>query len=270
MTIAQVSISYGASKDISVLATGQDRNTVALNALEEALRDGTLSAEQLSQLETIASRVEAKAATNQKLAANMAALGTIDATAISIKYQDRRQGFGPHEAIDFNVTVNSREQARVLLVELLGNDATMLISDWGNRVNFDQETPTNNKVVLFTESNNKVRNSQHDDFKAAGLQFADDLQATIVCATLVNKAKEVGLNLSKAASTWHNQQSAALEKLSPSEVDLLTKLRDGVVRTSSGALNVFDGGRLRAELFYDRGYAFAWGLGCAAPAESKT
>lgn len=197
---------------------------------------------------------------------------------IEKEYADSRQGFGPHKAIEFNVTVNSRVMASVLLEELLGNDAAVLISDWGNHVNFDQQAATDNKVVLFTKSNNKARNTkyaetgdkttQQDDFKAAGLQFADDLQATIVCATLVKKAKEVGLDLSKAASTWQSQQWEALGKLHPLEVDLLAKLKDGVVRTSSGALIVSDIGRLRANNYVcGSSNPGCWALGGDALAE---
>jgi len=196
------------------------------------------------------------------------------------EYPDNRDDFPPHRAIDFKVTQDRQIQTGDLLEKLLGKDAAILRQDWGVRINFDKDAPSANQAVLFRESNNKARNRAHaktgdkttqeEDFKAAGLDFADDTQATIVCATLVRKAKDAGLDISKGASTWKSKQPDALVKLNESEIDLLTKLRDGVVRSRSGALGVGDLGRLRACFFNGAGgFANFWAFGGVSPAESK-
>lgn len=89
--------------------------------------------------------------------------------------------------------------------------------------------------------------TQEDDFKGVGLEFADDMQATIVCAILVKKARDAGLDLKEEAYSWEEKQSAAVNLLNESELELLTNLKDGVVRTRSGALDIDDLGCLRAD-----------------------
>ena len=183
-------------------------------------------------------------------------------------YPDARPGHGPHEAIVVTVTEPRQIKVSDLLVELLGEaDAAALIAQWGDRVDFSEDAPTSNSVVLFLDSNNKRRTTQEEDFKGAGLTFADDIQATIVCAVLVKKARDAGLDLSKDASTWEQDQSAALSRLDPLQIDLLSKLHVGYVRSCSGALRVDGNGRLRAYDLDDRGYANIWAFGGVPPVE---
>jgi hypothetical protein len=182
-------------------------------------------------------------------------------------YDDARPGVAPHPAINFSVAVNSDVVASAHLRELLGEDATVLMSDWGDRIDFTKYAPTSNKVTLLIDSNNKDRTTQDEDFKASGLEFADDLQATIVCATLVKKAKDAGLDLREVASSWKENQSEAISQLNEAELDLLTKLRDGVVRSRSGALAVDSDGRLRVFNDYDGGYRNRLAFGASPSAE---
>ena len=199
----------------------------------------------------------------------------------SREYSDKRPGFSPHQATDFKASVNPSVNADKFLVESLGQaDAKQLMLDWGGRVDFRIAAPNSNEVTLFHESNNKARNAdfaprgakttQVADLKAAGLDFADDLQATIVCAALVKKARDAGLSLIKDASSWRVEQGEALAKLNEAEIDLLTKLRTGAVRTCSGALGVDDDGRLRAFNFFAYDFPCRWAFGGAASAESKS
>ncbi len=76
------------------------------------------------------------------------------------------------------------------------------------------------------------------------------------------KAQDAGLDLKKAASTWANEQSEALEKLEFWERDLLTKLKTDCVKIASGTLHIDNDGRLSAGKVYgDK----VWMLGsCAA------
>lgn len=252
MTQTEVTLSKGASEDISNLATGKKRADVALNALNEEV----LSPKQIAALRKLLEKYE----------------GTSTSIASPLEserqnYDDTRSGVAPHPAINFSVAVNSDVVAAAHLRELLGEDATVLMSDWGNRIDFTKNVPDSNKATLFKYSNNKNPTTQGEDFKASGLEFADDLQATIVCATLVKKAKDAGLDLSKDASSWKENQSEAISQLNEAELDLLTKLRDGLVRSRSGALYVRDFGRLRANDDYDYSYPNLWAFGASPSAE---
>ena len=212
----------------------------------------------------------------------IATSNVITLESVSNSYKDDRQGFKPHQGIDFTASLKLPCGARDLLVAHLGKaGADLLISDWSGRVSFDNTVmvPKTNQAVLFVDSNNKARNrkyaesgaktTQEEDFRAAGLEFADDLQATIICATLVGKAKHIGLDISKEASSWKEKQAAAVNQLSEAEFELLSKLRDGEVRSRSGALRVDVTGRLRASGFDGYSFSFCWAFGGGSPAELK-
>lgn len=184
-------------------------------------------------------------------------------------YPDLRPGVDHHAAIDYTVRVNREITARNLLTELLGNDAEILMIDWADRIDFTKQVPTTSSVALFLNSNYKDRYTQGIDFEKSGITFADDLEATIVCATLVKKAKDAGLDLSQNFKSWKSN-SEALCKLTETEQALLSKLRDGVVRSRSGALVVADVGRLRANYFGDGSIPDRWAFGSGAPAESRS
>ncbi len=193
----------------------------------------------------------------------------------SVEYGDTRNNGTKQAAIKFELPLSTQQGARVLLQGLLGaEDSVTLMRDWGSRIDFDQMAPSQNEAILFNDSNSKARNreyaasdattTQEEDLKAAGLGgFADDLQATIVCAALVRKAKDAGLILSEPADSWRKDQSEVVKKLSDQELDLLTKLRNGVVRTLSGALIVLDDGRLRALDFSAHAHSRNWAFGGA-------
>ena len=69
MQIDQVTISKGASEDIAALTRGQDRTTVALNALKDA---GDLTPRQRTALQGIAARYEAKVAAETQVEQKLA------------------------------------------------------------------------------------------------------------------------------------------------------------------------------------------------------
>ena len=253
-------ISQGAAKDISKLAAGSAREDVALDALKEVLTEERLSP---SKVQAIQTRLETL------LGCYAEAPGL---TAASASYNDTREGFGPHNAIKFAVEQSTKVKLGELLKSLLGKeDAAILMSDWGDRINFNDDAPSKSEVVLFLDSNNKARNrsnaeegartTQEEDFKGAGLAFADDRQAIIVCATAVKRARIAGLDLSKSTSTWAAEQSRALGRLTESEINLLSTLGDGVVRSCSGGLGVHADGRLHASDFSDFSSAGDWAFG---------
>lgn len=176
------------------------------------------------------------------------ARGPVSATDIIIKgqhatYPDDREGFAPHKAVDFEVELNPTSTATVseVLVELLGEaDAKHLMKELNTNVpttiDFDRVAPTSNKVTLFLDSNNKAtdyrnseegdKTSQEEDFEAAGLRFAPDVSATIVCAAAVSKAKEAGVNLAVDDDTWKANALDTQTKVGEEVHILLSKLKE--------------------------------------------
>jgi hypothetical protein len=271
---AQIEICSGAKSDIDKLSLGTAREEVALDALKEALNNGTLSPKYLARLEVILASAEAKNIRNSLQHMPLASL----ARPIAKEYQDIRKGYGPHQAIDYSVIIDREIKCSELLVALLGDkDASTLMSGWHPRVDFTANVPTEIQVTLYQESNNKARNraqahkndttTQLEDFQNSGLQFADDLQAMIVCATLVNKAKVVGLNLGSETSVWHKEHLKALGQLAPLEIELLIKLRDGFIRTASAALGIDIFGQIRASQFSAYSDKSTWAFGAQASAK---
>jgi hypothetical protein len=138
------------------------------------------------------------------------------------------------------------------LTTLLGQKAAkQLAADWGNRCDLNQKLEAT-EVALFPDSNNKARNrdyadrgdktTQEEDFQATVHQFAADLAATLLCARIFKKAQDS-------------------EPLSEGEQDLYQKLKDGVLRSCSGALVMYGVGSLRANLFFDNRHSRSWALG---------
>jgi hypothetical protein len=153
---------------------------------------------------------------------------------------DNRTGFKPHRAYLFLV-VPSKGTVLEELKNLLGEEAAnQLVKDWGSRCDLNQKLEVS-KVALFLDSNNKARNrkyaalgdvtTQEEDFAATGNEFASDLAVTLLCARIYRKMKD---NVA----------------LSEGEQDLYQKLKDGVIRSCSGALALDDIGRLRALNFF--------------------
>lgn len=195
------------------------------------------------------------------------------------EYPDSRQGFDPHKAIEFNLTSNRQITAINLMEELIGKDAAFVVSfDRYSRV-FGESAETKNQVVLFLNSNSKARDPEHavdgvsttqqQDFTSSGFQFAEDSKALIVCAALVRKAKDNGLDLSKPACSWQEEQPEGLRKMNPLEINLLEKLRSGVVRIFSGNLEIDEGGNLNGNNQSSRSSSLAWALGSVPSKDSS-
>ncbi|MFN4896572.1 MAG: hypothetical protein ACK5GN_09240 [Pseudomonadota bacterium] len=184
---------------------------------------------------------------------------TATATGVSADLPDTRQGFAPHHAYLFSVAP-SKGTVLDELKTLLGEQAAnRLATDWGDRCDLNQNLPET-QVALFLDSNNKARNrdyadmsdktTQEEDFKATGHQFAGDLAATLLCARIFKKAQDGGA-------------------LSEGEKDLYQKLKDGVLRSCSGALDIDDVGRLRANRFGGSWDSYRWALGSPLSPELK-
>ena len=173
-----------------------------------------------------------------------------------------------HAAVKLSLKLPANQPIAFVLSELLGaDDAALLIADWRDRgITFNDNAPSESDATFFPSSNNKTRLTQKADFKAAGLRgMADDLQATLICAVLVRKARDAGIDPTKPSKEW-NKTAAA--NLNPQELGLLIKLRDGLVRTCFGALGVYAGDRLRASDCFDGGgYPRSWALGGSSAAE---
>ena len=178
---------------------------------------------------------------------------------ITAELPDDRAGFAPHRAYLFSVAAS---EGTVLdeLKTLLGKAAAnQLAKDWAGSCNLDQKLEATD-VALFLDSNNKARNrkyadrgdrtTQEEDFKATGHQFAGDLAATLLCARIFRKVQDKVL-------------------LSEGEQDLYQKLKDGFLRSCSGALAIHDDGRLRAPVVLDRRRSGPWALGSPLSRELK-
>jgi len=172
---------------------------------------------------------------------------------------DNRKGFGTHPAYLFSVEP-SKGTVLEELTELLGKEAAeQLVTDWGDRCNLNQKLEAT-QVALFLDSNYKARNrdyadkgdktTQEEDFTATKHQFATDLAATLLCARIVKKAQ-------------------GSEPLSEGEQDLYQKLKEGYLRSCSGALGIYDFGRLRTGRFDGDRRPFHWALGSPLSPESK-
>jgi hypothetical protein len=182
-----------------------------------------------------------------------------DGLGAYVELPDDRTGFGPHRAFVFSVEP-SKGTVLEELTTLLGQKAAkQLAADWGNRCYLNQKLEAT-EVALFLDSNNKARNrdyadrgdktTQEEDFQATLHQFAADLAATLLCARIFKKAQ-------------------GSEPLSEGEQDLYQKLKDGWLRSCSGALVIDDDGRLRASFFDERRYSDYWALGSPLSPESK-
>ena len=180
-------------------------------------------------------------------------------TGVRADLPDPREGFAPHRAYLFPVAPSKGTVLDELKTLLGEQDANRLATDWGGRCDLNQKLPAT-QVALFLDSNNKARNrdyadrgdktTQEEDFKATGHQFAGDLAATLLCARIFRKVRD---NLS----------------LSEGEQDLYQKLKDGVLRSCSGALGIYDFGRLRAFSFDGSRDSGGWALGSPLSPELK-
>ena len=124
-----------------------------------------------------------------------------------------------HKALILSLTLPGKQSVRAVLTELLGRDqAKQLLKDRCDNTNakLGRIAPSQNGATFFPKSNRKSRSTQDADFKAAGLSgFADDLQATLVCAALVRRARDAGIDLTKPREEWDVTATAKLKPEAP-------------------------------------------------------
>jgi hypothetical protein len=170
------------------------------------------------------------------------------AEGVFVEYKDRRPGVDPHKAYAFRVEP-SKGTVMEELRQLLGEDeARQLAKDWGNRCSLNQKLEVAMDVAIFLDSNNKSREVQGEDFNATGTNFSDDLALTLLSARVLRKERD-------------NQD------LSEAEKDLLNKLKVGVIRSCSGALDIGGRGRLRAGSFDGDSRPDYW-ASCSSPSRN--
>ena len=122
----------------------------------------------------------------------------------STEYADDREGVNPHQAIDFEMTVDGKDEPI--------------------------------RLALYLNSNNKTRATQGSDFKHSGGTFANHQDAKTLIIELMNQAKQKNIDL-------HNQDAdslkVAISTAFNSHVgELFYRLKRGFLRTDSGALGL--------------------------------
>jgi hypothetical protein len=218
-------------------------SALSLDAISQATQQAQIALEKLTKLSAVINDE-----TLSTLPSTEAATPMATAAGAYVELPDSRDGFAAHRAFIFSVAP-SKGTVLDELKELLGKDAAdQLVKDWGNRCNLNQRLEKT-EVGIFLDSNNKARNrdyanrndktTQEEDFAATGKQFAEDLALTLLCARVRKKFKD-------------------RDSLSEGEKDLYQKLKDGVIRSCSGALDIDDDGRLRANNFYARSSSYGW------------
>ena len=258
-----VIISNGASRDILALVTGQDREAVALGALNEAIQKGTLSAPQIASLLELAKRAEQQQ--QQSLSSSTSLLNEF-ATKVNDQTFTYRLA-GPS-------TAQTQES---YIREKLGADAYTLIKGLKEiGVDVSVEAPGVNEATLKTDSNNKTRAEQNQHYKGG---LADAIQATNIAIEAIRAAKTAGIDLRTINSeSWGERGSrikaeAIKAGLDEGTATVLDKLTTGIIRVScgwgSGALGVGDDGRLYADDYNYRSLPSHWAFGARPAPESK-
>ena len=256
-----VRISTGASRDISALAIGQDREAVALGALEEAFQQGTLSTTQIASLLELAERAKQQ----QSLSSS-----TSPPIGFATKVNDQTFTYrlaGP-------LTDQTQES---YIREKLGADAGYLIAGLKYiGVDVSVKAPILNEATLNTGSNNKTRTEQNRHYEGG---FADPIQATNIAIEAICAAKTAGIDLRKINSeSWEEKGSRVKAEALKAGLDegtatVLEKLTTGAIRVSggsgSGALVVDDDGRLYAGGSSGSSDPADWAFGARPAPESK-
>ena len=244
-----VRISTGASRDISALAIGQDREAVALGALKEAIQQGTLSTTQIAQLLELAKTAE------QQL-------------GFATKVND--------QTFTYRLAGPSTAQTQESYIrEKLGADANTLIKGLKEiRVDVLVEAPGVSEAILDTGSNNKTRAEQNRYYKGG---LADPIQATNIAIEAICAAKTAGIDLRTINSeSWGEKGSRVKAEALKAGLDegtatVLEKLTTGAIRVSggsvSGAVHVLADGRLYAHPGADP--VRCWAFGARPAPESK-
>ena len=256
-----VRISTGASRDISALAIGQDREAVALGALNEAIQKGTLSTTQIAQLLELA-----------KTAAPQQSLSSSTSPPIGFATKVNDQTF------TYSLAGPSTAQTQESYIrEKLGADADNVI-DGLKDIGFDVsvKAPILNEATLKTDSNNKTLAEQNRHYEGG---LADPIQATNIAIEAICAAKTAGIDLRTINSeSWGERGSRIKAKAIKAGLDegtatVLEKLTGGVIRISggsgSGALHVYDVGRLYAVDYDGSSHPLSWAFGARPAPESK-
>lgn len=178
-------------------------------------------------------------------------VGTFLLTADTASYRDARPAVNRRWACNFTLTLPGAVRLDDALVRLLGQeDAQHLMIDWGKRIDFGQRLAGSCKVALFHDFYvNGERSESGDistpaaDLAGAGLSLADDAEATLVCAVLLQKSVMVGGEPSEPQSDVGSDKPG---RLSTQETRLLSSLRNGAVMSASGTLYLDSFGSLRA------------------------
>lgn len=185
-----------------------------------------------------------------------------------------------HPAITITLPLSTHQSSSAVLRELIGESSDRLLLDWGDNVDATTSPAFKSQMVVFLHSNNTARNrdvivdetktTQEEDFMNArsrsaehGLIFADDLQATLICATLLRKAESVGIPLrGEGRNSWDSAEIVGNGRLNKEEFEVLQRLRDGALRTASGSLYLHPDGDLRARCsFGDGASPDIWAVG---------
>lgn len=198
----------------------------------------------------------------------------------SSEYWDTQDEGRIHRAISFTLPLATHQSSSAVLREIIGESSEQLLADWGDSIDATTPPPFSNQIVVFLDSNNLARSrdvivdegktTQEDDFSNArsasaenGLIFADDLQATLICAALLRKAESIGMPFrGESRNSWASEEFVGSGRLNGEEFDVLLKLRDGALRTSSGSLYLHPDGVLRARCaFGDGASPDIWAVG---------
>ena len=165
-----------------------------------------------------------------------------------------------HDAIILSVTSRGSELG-TLINNLLGADGLAeLQRTWGKNVNFDKAAPESCELTILADSSNKAplqlagqkieASTQQKELHDCGLEFANPAEATLICATVVAKAKQAGFDLKLSAGELYDNLSADSRTLSKAEVSLLKILKEGSITTkptaefSIGSLGLNENGLL--------------------------
>ena len=256
-----VRISTGASRDISALVTGQDREAVALGALNEAIQKGTLSAPQIASLLELAKRAEQQ----QSLSSS-----TSPPNGFATKVND--------QTFTYRLAGPSTAQTQESYIrEKLGADADNVIDGLKYiGVDVSVKAPILNEATLKTDSNNKTLAEQNRHYEGG---LADPIQATNIAIEAICAAKTAGIDLKRIHSeSWKEKGSrikaeAIKAGLDDGTATVLEKLTVGGIRVNggsgSGALRVAGAGRLYADGYGGLSYPDLWAFGARPAPESK-
>lgn len=203
-------------------------------------------------------------------------------SATRVEFPDSRPGVPPHRAILFSVRIDSglsgnfdsvvgrlswdREDGERIKSGIRqyplpwareqASDVNLSKEQIDKAINERLKVPEVCEVALFLDSSGKRKfpedppgpsdDSQEADLLASGVDFADEVSASIVCLALVRKARIAGIDLTRHLEL---QDPNALACLSQPELQLLEFLLEGSVRCRTLALQL-DSGQLCLNGFY--------------------